>query len=47
MNAQKNIATEDRARDKQADHLLPMLLRPQMANRSAGNSRRIEMVKVT
>ena len=40
------MATEDKARDKVADQRLPRELRPQMANRSAGSSSRMEMMKV-
>ena len=46
INAQMIMATEDKARDRVADQRLPSELRPQMANRSAGSSSRMEMMKV-
>ena len=46
INAQMIMATEDKARDRVADQRLPRELRPQMANRSAGSSSRMEMMKV-
>ena len=47
VKAQATIAVEATARGTAADQRLPKLLRPQMANRSAGSSRETAIVKVT
>ena len=46
VKAQIIMVIDDRAKDRHADHRRPIWLRPTMASRSAGNSNRIEMVKV-